>query len=241
MMNGANSLINKIPKVKRCRDYHVYDFNGRRFFDMYLDGGRAFLGHKPGRTLLMMKNCLDKGLSAAYPGVWEKRLLNQLQSLYPSIAACSIVFGGGETYYVFRPFESEQPPENTIFELLLPMPGSSIVKVVCAADSCKKELPENDLIPQYLYSGLCRAAAELAAAKKNLKDDTWSFFDFSFWKRQGPWLYPTVSEDAYKNIFSTLLKKGVIISPYYEQPSCAPSQFSEGEILPIVELAKEFC
>ena len=66
MMSG-NKLYNMMPEIRRARDYRLYDIHGRRYLDLCLDGGRALLGHKPGRVVLMMKNALEKGLSASYP------------------------------------------------------------------------------------------------------------------------------------------------------------------------------
>lgn len=241
MMNGHNSLKEMIPKIRRARDYHVYDFSGQRFLDLWLDDGRAFLGHKYGRTILMMKNCLEKGLSAAYPGVWEDRLLRQVKLLYPEIRDCSVVFSGLENNYpLVRPFENDELLFNSIFELLIPTPGSTLVKVLCNCGKNTEELPPSSAIPQFLYSALCRSLADLVAIKKTLNPAKWNNFNAPFWERKGPWLFPTVNKGEYKKIFSTLLKEGIILSPDVSKPSCAPYRFTDGEIHPIKKLAKEF-
>ncbi|HAK45877.1 MAG TPA: hypothetical protein DCO79_08165, partial [Spirochaeta sp.] len=112
MMNGTEPR-NKIPLIRRTRDYRLYDFKGGRYLDLFLDGGRALMGHKHGRAILMMKNSLEKGMAASYPGVWEGRLLKQLGLLYPEIREVSLFFAGRDDkapaerskYRLFRPFE----------------------------------------------------------------------------------------------------------------------------------------
>ena len=247
MMNG-NKLYKSIPPIRRTRDYHLYDFRGRRYLDMFLDGGRALLGHKPGRTVLMMKNALEKGLSAAYPGIYPARLLKQLRLVYPQIEACSVVFAGrtydtgaGEPPVVFRPFESEALPEDGLFELLLPLPGSGPFTVLCSGRAYDGSLPVSDAVPPFILSGLCRAGAELAAFMDNADESVWKSFDSPLWTRRGPWLYPAVNEDLYPEVFKALLERGILISPDYKLPSCAPYRFTEGEIRPIKEVEKELC
>lgn len=244
MMNGTDSLYNKIPQIRRAREYHLYDFKGRRYLDCCLDSGRALLGHKPGRAVLMMKNSLEKGLTAPYPGVYSHRLLKQLQILYPWISCCAVVYSSGSAVAdipLFRPFEAEVPPRDVPFELLLPLPGSGMLRVLCAAEGCVKALPNSDPVPQYLLSGLCRAAAELAAFSENVKPGVWAAFNSPLWTRTGPWLYAKTDAAGYAGLFAAFLARGILLSPYYEIPSCVPYQFTEGEIKPIKEIEGEFC
>lgn len=230
------------------REYHLYDFRGNRYLDMFLDGGRALLGHKPGRTVLMMKNALEKGLSAAYPGVYPARLLQQLKMVYPDISACSVIFAGsalsslcGYEPEVFRPLEAESVPAGRIFELLLPLPGSGVVRVLCASGAAAAELPAPDAVSPVILSGLCRAAAELAAFLKDTDAAVWKSLDSPLWQRRGPWLYPAVSADLYGRLFESMLKRGILLAPDNKIPSCAPCRFTEGEIKPIREIEKEYC
>ena len=249
MMNGAES-VNRLPKIRRARDYRLYDFNGGRYLDLCLDGGRALLGHRHGQSTLMMKNALEKGLAAPYPGVWEGRLLKQLKLLYPEISAVSVIFAGSNSgkadkLPVFRPFEYETPATSDKFtecpyELLLPLPGSSVLRVLCSPEENENELPEAGNIPQYLYSGLCRAAADLKAFAEDADTSAWSAFDSPLWTRRGPWLYPACSREEYPALFKAFLASGILLSPFYEIPSCAPYRFTEGEIKPIKEIEKGY-
>jgi len=239
MNNGINSLSSQLPVIKRARDFHLYDFSGRRYLDLCLDGGRAVLGHKAGRIVGEMKNGLEKGLAAGYPSVYSQRLLKQIQRLYPVISSLSVVFsGGGLEVPVVRPFSREELPSG-VFELILPMAGSGLVRVLCASGE-GAELPLSNAVPGYLLSGLCRAAAELACFDKSSGKKAWAAFESPLWRRDGPWLYAAVPEERYPSLFNVLLAGGVIISPDYLTPSCAPCFFTEGEIAPIKEIEGDF-
>ncbi len=253
-MTGSDNLYNEMPRIRRARDYRLYGFGGERYLDLCLDGGRALLGHKPGRAVLMMKNSLEKGLAASYPGIWEKRLLRQIQLVYPDIAGVSVVFygraavsAGKDCLPVYRPFEQKIAPSKIIpdepFELLVPLPGCGPFSVVCAAEAALKTLPGPDPVPQYMLAGLCRAAAELKAFAANsaaAAEDPWSAFESSLWSRKGPWLYPVVNPADYPLLFRRFLEKGILISPDYRIPSCAPAVFTAGEIQPIKIIEGEF-
>ena len=244
MMNGNDYLYKKIPQIRRARDYHLYDFHGRRYLDCFLDGGRALLGHKPGRTVLMMKNSLEKGLTAAYPGIYLQRLLKQLKLLYPMISGCAVVYASASSdsgINLFRPFDAAEPPHDAPFELILPMPGSGLIRVLCAAENCIDALPGSDPVPQYLLSGLCRAAAELSVFRDSADQKTWTAFDSPLWRRNGPWLYPLTEAARYEQLFTLFLDLGILLSPYREIPSCVPYRFTEGEIKPIKKIEGEFC
>ena len=239
-----------MPRVKRARGYRLYDYSGRRYLDLCLDGGRALLGHRSGRSVLMMKNAFDKGLSASYPGVWEARLLKQLRMLYPEITACSVIFAGGDNKLpVFRPLECASPAESPecrgrVFELLLPLPGAAAYSLVCSTlpdpAAAAGQLPPASPVPQFVFSGLCRAAADLRAFTDGLDSDLWKGFDSNLWERRGPWLYPSVSGSAYPELFSAFLENGILLSPDPDLPSCAPSEFTEGEIKPIKRIEAQF-
>ncbi len=46
----------------RAREYYLYTREGKRFYDFWLDDGKAILGHKPKKLLHMIKNTAEKGL-----------------------------------------------------------------------------------------------------------------------------------------------------------------------------------
>lgn len=80
-MSGAG--IENIPAVKRARGYRLYDRQDRRYLDFYQDGGRAILGHRPGRLNLELKSALSRGLLAAYPSIYDSRLEKSFRQIFP--------------------------------------------------------------------------------------------------------------------------------------------------------------
>jgi hypothetical protein len=246
--SGINNFQETIPRIKRARDYHLYDFKSRRYLDLCLDGGRALLGHKHGGTVNMMKNSLEKGLAAAYPSVYEGRLLRQVRRLYPGVTDVRAGPAGvAGKLPVVRPFEDAGSPESGVFELILPLPGSGVVRVVCSTSPSGEEKTAFEQaacpgwsVPGYLLSGLCRAAADLAAFAGGVDPGVWAAFDSPLWKRSGPWLFPAFPSERYPAVFSAFLGRGILISPFPDVPSCAPYRFTEGEIKPIKDIEGEF-
>ena len=72
-----------VPIIKRARGYRLYDRQGRRYLDLYRDGGGTLLGHRAGSTVTLMKSVLSQGLASAIPSVWESRLIKAIASLIP--------------------------------------------------------------------------------------------------------------------------------------------------------------
>lgn len=71
------------PVIRRARGYRLYDTEGNRYLDMYLDDGGALLGHSPLRTIKALKNALEKSTLAAYPSVHTERLTRAAAALLP--------------------------------------------------------------------------------------------------------------------------------------------------------------
>ena len=53
---------------RRARGPRLYLADGRRILDLWLDGGRAVLGHKVEGVFLAFKNTAERGLLAPWPG-----------------------------------------------------------------------------------------------------------------------------------------------------------------------------
>ncbi len=73
-----------MPRIRRARGYRLYGLDGRRYLDLYQDGGRAILGHRGGRAVTAMKSALSEGLQSCLPSVYEARLLKVLGRAFPA-------------------------------------------------------------------------------------------------------------------------------------------------------------
>ena len=79
----AGELLRELPPLTRTRGYRLYDNGGRRYLDLYQDGGRGILGHRPSGMATALKDALGKGGLAPYPSILEKRLSRHLAELLP--------------------------------------------------------------------------------------------------------------------------------------------------------------
>ena len=66
---------------------------GGRYLDMYLSGGTAVLGHRPGGVNLRLKNTMARGLWSGYPSPWPGRLKKELKRLLPEFPHI-LIFSG---------------------------------------------------------------------------------------------------------------------------------------------------
>lgn len=64
---GAAALLQTVPDVRRARGYRLYTGGDRRLLDLYQEGGRALLGHRPGKLVHDTKNVLERGVLSAFP------------------------------------------------------------------------------------------------------------------------------------------------------------------------------
>jgi len=109
-------LAGNIPLIRRAREYHLYDFKGRRYLDCYLSGGRAILGHTPNRITTVIKNSISKGLIADYPSIYQTRLYKALSLFFPeygefrvyrsflsAVKAVSSYLGGATEGFLYDP------------------------------------------------------------------------------------------------------------------------------------------
>ncbi len=172
-----------LPEIRRARDYHLYDGNGRRYLDLHQNGGRAILSHRPKGLAKRLKGVVDQGLWGDYPSVYTRRLEAVLRVLFPAYpevrlyataeravaaaggAVADPALGddggaGGSRAAWWRPF---LPADSS--ELLLPVlpfPASFAPQPVCAVRPGL--LRDSDAVSPVLLSGLVQAAHLIAAA-----------------------------------------------------------------------------
>jgi hypothetical protein len=82
----VRSRLLMLPPIRRARLWRLYA-EGRRFLDMWMDGGRAMLGAKGSGIGTAAKAAIDMGLLRPMPSAWERRLARQLALAHPGFAA----------------------------------------------------------------------------------------------------------------------------------------------------------
>lgn len=83
-------LVRSLPRIRRCRGWRLYAADGRRFLDLWAEGGRAVMGRKSKGPSLAAKNCMDMGLVSPLPGVWSRRLEKSLLAWKPGYASVCV-------------------------------------------------------------------------------------------------------------------------------------------------------
>jgi hypothetical protein len=98
--------MNLVPQIRRARGYRLYAGNERRILDCYQEGGRALLGHRPGKLIHDTKNVLERGMLSAFPSAEQDRARRAVLHLLAPV----IVASGLESVTVsFFPAESSLP------------------------------------------------------------------------------------------------------------------------------------
>lgn len=236
-----------IPRVKRARDYYLYDEKGNRYLDLYLDGGRALCGHRPNGLSNVLKNAIARGIYAPYPSVYEDRLFKVLKKgfsdygnvgIYKSLESFSMAYGKNVVFsdpaigeerseaVVWRPFLPSSEG-NDLLLVRLPYPGIEAVAIL----SRKSALPDSDLLSPVTTAGLVRSWFDLQNKLSEADDAIWASLDHTgHWQRRGPYLKPLCTHSEYDTLFRQYLDCGILISPEYDVPSFCAVNFKEGTL-----------
>jgi len=102
---GDSRIAKHLPVIRRARGYRLYDLQGRRYLDLWQNGGRSLLGHRSGRLTTVLKSTISKGLIADLPSVYSGRLRRVLAGMFPG-------------YKDFRLFKSEDSALKLVSEYL---------------------------------------------------------------------------------------------------------------------------
>jgi hypothetical protein len=120
----------RIPPLRRARGYRLYDYQGRRYLDLWQGGGRALLGHRSFRLTHLLKDVIARGLLADLPSPYGRRLERALAGLLPAypqvrIASCLPAALGLAGRFLGREVREEEIPDPA----LDPVAGGSAAEV----------------------------------------------------------------------------------------------------------------
>ncbi|MFW6211451.1 MAG: hypothetical protein ACOC8L_01010 [Spirochaetota bacterium] len=79
--DAAAARLARLPHIKRARGFRLYAPKERRILDLYQDGGRAMLGHRPGKLVHDVKNVLERGVLSPFPSPEPDRVRKIVASL----------------------------------------------------------------------------------------------------------------------------------------------------------------
>jgi len=197
MANNDEELLRLVPRVLRARDFHLYTEGGKRIVDLWLQGGRAVLGHKPPGVLLELKNAAERGLFSTLPHPLERRLTKALAVFFPD-RSFRFYYDPSSMYKALEkalsgegaPFNCSAIPDPafpgsnaekatvTLWRpfvepvpkapILLPILPWLLGPAVLALDkSLEASFPQGELIPPVLLALAARALYDLAAQIRN--------------------------------------------------------------------------
>jgi hypothetical protein len=246
-------LRQRVPLVRRAREYHLYTLSGRRYLDLWQNGGRSLLGHRPGRLTTVLKNTISKGLIADLPSVYGGRLQRLLHHMFPGCSSFRVAGSPAEalqlaSLYLGRTVEQEELsdpaagkekiahaelsfwrpllPGRIAAEVLfpiLPFGMGGAPEVVCFRGDLPGGFPEQGPLSGVLLAGLLRCLREL----QRFRTPEWLRRDLlagcTGWRQRGIYVAPDFDLADYQRVFEAFLEAGVLLSPEAPYVSILPS------------------
>lgn len=236
-------LKRRIPVIRRAREYHLYSVSGKRYLDLWQNGGHSLLGHRPGRLTTVLKDTISRGLSADLPSVFGGRLIRTLQALFPAyreFRLCSslsdalhlaglylrrIVNGddvaepllmaqsAAEAQVSFWRPLLADPPAAEVLLPVFPFAMAGAPQVVCFRKNLTPGFPEQEPVSGVLLSGLLRSLHEL----KRFEAPGWLrpdlLEDCAGWRQEQLYVVPKFDLGLYERVFEAFLDARVLLSP----------------------------
>lgn len=233
----AQKRLRRLPPVRRARDYYLYDGRGKRYLDLWQEGGRAWLGHRPEGLTLHLKNAASRGVYGTMPSAEEGKLVKALRALGKELGAEEhseirrLPFGlgdkeGGRDIPLWRPGEQWAFREEEV-ELLIPLPGLDYGQIFFCRKTSVLCGVESPLPSPLLAAALTRVLWSLIAALKEPVD--YEILNSEFWEQKGGCLFWKGSANGYDALFNQALEKRILLPPSFRHPAILPRKQSEGD------------
>lgn len=239
-------LRRRVPVIRRAREYHLYSVSGKRYLDLWQNGGRSLLGHKPGRLTTVLKDTISRGLIADLPSVFSGRMMRVLQTMFPayrefrisgtltealrlaglyigrSVAADEVADpllkpeAAGETLVSFWRPLLPDPSAAEVLLPVLPFAMAGAPQVVCFRGNLAPDFPIQEPVSGVLLAGLLRTLHEL----RGFEMPGWLRQDLlagcTGWKQKQLYVVPEFDLGDYERVFEAFLEAQVLLSP--EEP-----------------------
>lgn len=264
-----SALSQLIPVVRRARGYHLYSVSGRRYLDLWQNGGTSLLGHRPGRLTTALKNTISKGLVADLPTVFTGRLQRMLRVMFPDYVDFRFVSCPSEGLQLasaylgrsiaeedvidplidqpkecevsrWRPFVQDQPRAQVLLPIF-PFGMAAGPVVICFRREPPADVPPQWPLSGVLLAGMLRCLHEL----KHRTSPEWFRPDLLSlcpgWKQKGLYVLPQFDTGIYPRVFERFLEQDVLLSPFPPFVSILPgAEISQGELRKMVGLFRTF-
>jgi hypothetical protein len=226
-----------LSPIKRARGYRLYA-ESKRFVDLYLDGGRAILGHNPPNVLRELKNAAERSLFAPYPSYYTKRFEKALSQLFPGKSF--VVYASMEAVPaaikdvtpLVRPYMSYSGTEP--FLAILPHPLAPVA-LGYTADHLDGALQGVPLQISPVILALSTRAIYDVLHSPERGDVVFKRVEKALangpWRREGIYITPRekMTDNEWTRIFRRFLDAGFLIPPAQHDPLILPGELSDGE------------
>ena len=245
----STELFNRYGAVKRARGCFLYTKKGVRLTDLYQEAGRAILGWEGASAFTMFKNVLSRGQTGSF--ICEEAPVSRLQKAVSELLASNRIifcfsshkdaFEAGLALFpdetsLYRPWnaQNEKIKINQQAALIVtpPLPWAQSIYILALDAKKVEENPDRLLfirnaikLPFALEVAITRSIYNLIKALQERQEKDWFIYDpllTKYWNREGPYLFPKVPQDNYKDFVLHCLDCGLVISPDYNQPSIVP-------------------
>ena len=244
-----SELYKRYGAVTRARGPFLYTKKGVRLTDLYQEEGRAILGWEGGSAFTLFKNVLSRGQTGSF--ICEEAPVPRLQKAVSELLASDRTvfcfsshkdaFEAGLSLFpdetsIYRPWNAlnEKIKINQQAALILtpPLPWAENIFILALHTKKIEENPDKLLfvrnaikLPYALEVAVTRSIYNLIKALQERQEKDWFIYDpvlTKYWNREGPYLFPKVPQDNYKDFVLHCLECGLVISPDYNQPSIVP-------------------
>lgn len=249
----SKELFNLYGPVTRARGCFLYTKKGVRITDLYQENGRAILGWDAGNAFTHFKNVLSRGQVGSFLCEDHSRLTKAVSTLLCSerelfffpdkVSAIKTSLQlSQESTCVYRPWclTSEQLKQLDCMIIEPPLPWTNTVYILAVNKSLIEKLSTEDYkfleehsmnLPFALQAAITRSIYNLMEAEKSRQEKDWFIYDTvltKYFKRTGPYLYPTVPQEKYDDFVLHCLKLGIAINPEVNGVSIVPYGADKG-------------
>ncbi len=245
----ASEIFCRYGNIKRARGPFLYTEKGKRLTDLYQENGRAILGWGGTSAWTMLKNALDRGATGSFITCFSPRLEKAVNELFlgkprkififshkVDCVACAVSISKEKTFF-WKPWADNVDINNAdciIFEP--PLAWTSNIFILAVQEDILKpnevdSIAKTIKLASPIQAAITRSIYNLILALQNRQEKDWFIYDqviTKYWTRKGPYLYPKISKEKYKEFLIHCLDLGIVISPIYEQPSIVPFGANKG-------------
>ena len=254
-------IFSRFGAVKRARDCFLYTSKGVRLVDMYQEGGRAILGWGKGSAVTVFKNVLERKIIGTFATDFSPRVSGGQSQLSRAV---SELLAGERFVHIFNsrndaldfaksnslcavdfiPWNQENIDwrEKDCVLIAPPFPFGDTVFVI----AMKEDVPGGDsvyCVPAPLSAAITRSIYDLISELQTREEKDWFIYDTvltKYWMRKGPYLFPKVGQERYKDFIVHCLDCGIVISPDFNVPSIVPFGADKGNFTKLKNNPFEF-